>query len=71
MEIRNEYTETIKKLRGMRVDPLKGLPPTPKNEDSHDEGAYKDDNLADPGIVNGITGTGRGPYINDRRRPSL
>lgn len=43
----------------------KGLPKQPVNQNSllSEDGIYRDENLSDPGVINGVTGTGDGAFI--------
>lgn len=52
------------KLRGKTADEaIKGYK-QPQNGEQTDEGTYRSDDLVDPGIVHGVTGTGGGPIIS-------
>ena len=58
----------IRRVPGQRLEksaPIgpAGLPSAATNQDGTVEGKYWDDNLTDPGILHGVTGTGNGPII--------
>ena len=52
-------------IRGKSLPPNKptGLPGAPRNTDESDDGGYADEGLADPGLVNPVTGSGSGPVL--------
>lgn len=66
-KLADNISKTLKKIRGKRVsEVIKGLPDPPTNSDETDQGTYGSEGLVDPGIVNGVTGSGRGPEMHGR-----
>ena len=59
-----QIVDQLRQLRGRSApNAPKGLPRQPQNGDNTIEGKYWDENLTDPGILHGVTGTGNGPLI--------
>ena len=56
-----EMVKRVQALRGPRPNSPKGIPTQPVNDgDSAPERKYRQEDLADPGFINWITGTGAG-----------
>jgi len=59
--------QIVDQLQQLRKRPAaaapKGLPGAPSNQDTTVDGKFWDENLTDPGIRNGVVGTGNGPII--------
>lgn len=60
-----ELGSFLRALRGKSLPPNKptGLPGAPTNADQAADGAYGDEGLSDPGLVNPVTGSGSGPVL--------
>lgn len=67
-ELHNIKDATMRQISRRKRQPspsnaVKGLPRGMRNQDNTIEGIFNGENLVDPGVVGGVTGTGDGAYI--------